>query len=108
MERAMFVIMPDADAERRYYNVWNVSKRHCRIGKVTLKPPKHWRLLPDLSRTLPYPTPVKDDFTFRWPAIYADPGTPAMCRQCIGKACGNAACPSRMTVTCNAQAEATA
>lgn len=35
----MFVIVPDEKAERRFANITNVSRRHCRIGKVM---PKHW------------------------------------------------------------------
>ena len=38
----MYVIVPDETAERRHANIANVTKRHCRIGKVSPKPPKHW------------------------------------------------------------------
>jgi hypothetical protein len=74
-------------------NMSNEQIRHCRIGKVT---PAIYRTT---TKPALFPQPAKDDFTFQWPVVYADPGVPAMCRQCIGKACGNAACPARPFAT---------
>lgn len=90
----MFVVIRDVgEYAGPKGNIVNISRRHCRIGKVTIKRPKHWG-----KPLMPLPGYPKDRFTFQWPAIYSQNDTPAMCRQCIGKACGNAACPSRMTV----------
>lgn len=85
----MFILATEDEA------IANVTKRHCRIGKVSPK----FRLRGDLDIAKPLPGSPMDRFTFQWPMVYADPGTPAMCRQCIGKACGNVACPSRLIAT---------
>lgn len=37
----MYTIIIDKD-ERALNNWYNENIRHCRIGKVTPKPPKHW------------------------------------------------------------------
>jgi len=91
--------------DRMCTNETNRLFRHCRIGKVTRKlPTKMGELFQDFPKGQPLP-PYKDAFTFQWPVIYKDQRVPAMCRQCIGKACGNAACPSRLGVTCLTGAE---
>lgn len=35
------IVVDEAERERRE-NAINAVKRHCRIGKVSPKPPKHW------------------------------------------------------------------
>lgn len=38
----MYVHVSDEENERRHENCINIVKRHCRIGKVYPRPPKHW------------------------------------------------------------------
>lgn len=38
----MFIHISDEEKDRLHENCLNIVKRHCRIGKVSLKPPKHW------------------------------------------------------------------
>ena len=38
----MYYRITDEDAARLHENCLNIVKRHCRVGKVLPKPPKHW------------------------------------------------------------------
>ncbi len=44
----------------------NVTKRHCRIGKITPKPSRHWAFHVPPMKADPYPLPKID----RMPAPY--------------------------------------
>lgn len=85
------IILDETERDRRFVNHLNEILRHCRIGKVRTKivsghgyvlapMPKRW--FPDPER--PAPTPMFMD----------------KCGCRVGSACGNAACPHRMVVTC--------
>lgn len=42
-----YTVIVDRDEERRQFeNRINAAVRHCRIGKVSAKAPKHWGLKP--------------------------------------------------------------
>ena len=77
----------------------NIEKRHCRIGKVTFKV-RYFR------DKLAHPVRVWPTHPFEFapfpeiPGVFSLPPMHEACRGCIGKACGNAACPSRPVVTC--------
>lgn len=79
---------------RSFSDELNRTIRHCRIGKI------RWKRTPYRPFAPLVPMPVYDEFTFKWPQIYKEDDVPAMCRQCVGKACGNVACPKRTVVTC--------
>jgi hypothetical protein len=49
----MYIRIPDEETERRQENRTNIVKRHCRIGKVSPKPPKRW-----LDRSIKSPQPL--------------------------------------------------
>lgn len=57
----MYIIVEDESPQRRIAYHYNVSHRHCRIGKVVIKRPKHWGK--------PIPDDPKDRFTFQWPQL---------------------------------------
>ena len=83
----MYIIQHDYRDDLTHANIINVSKRNCRIGRVTRK--AIWPFKP------PLPAPL-DMYRYRKPAHdVSDP-----CAQCVGKICGNVACPKRAFVTC--------
>lgn len=50
------IVVASTEERIRYHgNIINISKRHCRIGKVTPKPPKHWDSLKHAKPTGYYP-----------------------------------------------------
>ena len=95
------IVTPETE-RRQMTNEINRAVRHCRIGKVTEKRPRHYGP-PTIFPHWPFTPPARDDFTFRWPQIYSDRDVPDMCRQSIGKACGSVACPRRPVVTCGVE-----
>lgn len=77
------VILDEAERDRRFVNHLNEILRHCRIGRVTEK-----------AKTWPLPFNWFPDTMKQGPMFMGKCG----CR--VGSACGNAACPHGMVVTC--------
>lgn len=75
--------------ERALVNEVNRAVRRCRVGKIVWKRSVYQPFSPVSIPSWPMPARGKPlhDFT--------DP-----CAGCLGKACGNVACPKRTVVTC--------
>jgi hypothetical protein len=74
---------------RALEDVVNRSQRHCRIGKVKFKDKFPLRVV---SKR---PTAIWIGQDTDWEQTYMD-----KCGCKVGSACGNVACPHRLTVTC--------
>lgn len=57
------IVVDESERRRQFENRINEGKRHCRIGKVYLKPPRHWRKSELLKGQPIYPSyPLINDF----------------------------------------------
>lgn len=93
------VILDEAERDRRFVNHLNEILRHCRIGKVRAK------TRPVFTPGQPFKgLPVDERFKRYWePVMPSEIPTPLFMDKCgcrVGSACGNAACPHGMVVTC--------
>lgn len=53
------VIIDEQERKREFENRINAVMRHCRIGKVSPKPPKHWvSKIPPMKSTAPPMKPI--------------------------------------------------
>lgn len=59
----MYIIERDPAIAQRVIEMTNIKTRHCKIGKVHIKPPKGWGGIPNFSIQPPY----RD--TTGWPPI---------------------------------------
>ena len=89
----MFIIQLDRKAEQERTNVTNITKRHCRIGKVREKTGIPW-----MDRHL-FPTGPQPII----PGVFTLPQmSQPKCGCKPGTVCGNVACPHLPVVTCAA------
>lgn len=80
------------ETDRRLENVINRLQRHCKIGKISPKPPKSIHQVPDAFDILKIMSqPIGQ------PTIYR--GYMDKCGCKVGSSCGNAACPHRLVAT---------
>lgn len=97
-------VLTEDHRRREFENRINVAVRHCRIGRVTKKQKadskSKWMrgVLDRLWQPDENDQPLRQTF----PGVFALPSMHPSCAGCIGKVCGNVACPSRPVVTCAA------
>ncbi|MGV1787356.1 MULTISPECIES: hypothetical protein [Agrobacterium] len=86
------VVIDESERQRMMVNEINKAVRRCKIGKVTRK-------------THPVPAQIKDMFRGAfWPqtgTIFPTQTYMPKCGCKVGSACGNVACPHRLTATCS-------
>jgi len=77
------IVLTEEEKARRFENQLNRAFRRCRIVNAKSKPGRG---------VGPFDLPIASPFaTFSpWQEV------PETCKSCVGKACGNAACPMRM------------